>query len=98
MYLLQLSRFYPSVFNGKAIVPKSLDNEMLWHKKLENVSEKGLSEFSKHDALGNEPLSNLKFCKHCVLVIKLGLSSLKVSILPHMHLNITEFYCSLNIS
>lgn len=44
LYLLKGSTLYLS---GKDSVDQCLDSEMLWHRRLWHVSEKGLNEQSK---------------------------------------------------
>lgn len=53
---------------------------MLWHIRLDHVSEKGQYELVKQCVLGSEHLGNLMFYDHCVA-------------LPHTHLTMLNLIC-----
>ena len=43
-----------------------LDKVVLWHKRLGNVSNRGLNELFKQDMLGKDYVEHLEFCEKCV--------------------------------
>ena len=45
-----------------AVAGSSLNNTMLWHKRLRHVSQRGLTELAKQGLLGDGKLQELEFC------------------------------------
>ena len=45
----------------------SNDKTMLWHKRLGHISQKGIYYLDKQKVFGNDLVTQLKFCKNCIL-------------------------------
>ena len=52
--------------SSSLVASTSMDNTMLWHRRLGHVSEKGLIKLSKQGLMGKEKLQELEFCETCV--------------------------------
>ena len=63
IYLLLGSTIIGSV---SAMAGSSLNNTMLWHKRLGHVSQRGLTELAKQGLVGDGKLQELEFCETCV--------------------------------
>ena len=48
------------------VAGSSMNNAMLWHKRLGYVSNRGLSELAKQGLLGDQKLPDMEFCETCV--------------------------------
>ena len=48
------------------VAGSSMNNTMLWHKRLGHVNNRGLSELEKQGLLGDKKLQDLEFCETCV--------------------------------
>ena len=46
-------------------VDHKLNNNILWHRRLGHVSQKGLTELAKQGLLGDKHLEDLEFCETC---------------------------------
>ena len=51
---------------GSISAVTTINNIMLWHKRLGHVSERGLTELMKQGLLGDEKFQELEFCETCV--------------------------------
>ena len=76
-----------------SVVGPSLNNTILWHKRLGHVSERGLTELVKQGLLGDEKLQEMEFCETCVYgkssIVKFGIGVQRTQgTLDYIHLDL----------